>query len=294
MISRVKPSTWAVNEKLTSAQINQIDTSLTYALDKRDGYSDTLGSDVTVTGGSLTFSSGTSITTNSGSTALFGGSVAVSSSGTLTVSAGSTTNLASTNTITGNTTFSTGTLTVNSATSLVGAVTAGNFTLTSINKIKLASRNATRVWQGNFIPNPNSSWRIYQGYWKTSSTATAQEIIGDIDLPHNATMGQIILYVKGGSGHGALPSVMPFFKLYRINIATGAVITVNTITDNSSDVTDYELFHNLIWAGALSIDRNNYKYQLVFTSEDGTGVQDDFELFGMTVTYAVSEMDDFR
>jgi hypothetical protein len=52
-ISRVKPN-WGVGEKLTSAQQNQLDTNVTYALDKRSGETDTLESVVQLdTGGRI-------------------------------------------------------------------------------------------------------------------------------------------------------------------------------------------------------------------------------------------------
>lgn len=49
-ISRVKPGGWATYEQLTSTQLNSLDTNFTYVLDKRSGQTDTLESDVSVTG----------------------------------------------------------------------------------------------------------------------------------------------------------------------------------------------------------------------------------------------------
>lgn len=47
-ISRVKPANWGIGDKLTSAEQNQLDTNVTYAVDKRAGQTDTLGSVVTL------------------------------------------------------------------------------------------------------------------------------------------------------------------------------------------------------------------------------------------------------
>lgn len=47
-IPRVKPADWGIGEELSSAQINQLDTNFTYALDKRAGQTDTLSSVVTL------------------------------------------------------------------------------------------------------------------------------------------------------------------------------------------------------------------------------------------------------
>lgn len=70
-IARVKPADWAVNEKLTSAQMNAVDTNITFTLDKRAGEIDTLSSNIHVaSGGSITFESGSGFVLNPGTTAV--------------------------------------------------------------------------------------------------------------------------------------------------------------------------------------------------------------------------------
>ncbi|KYF87777.1 hypothetical protein BE20_24850 [Sorangium cellulosum] len=49
-LTRTKNPDWGVNEKLTSAQINALDANVTNALDKRAGQTDTLASNIEVTG----------------------------------------------------------------------------------------------------------------------------------------------------------------------------------------------------------------------------------------------------
>ena len=49
-ISRANPNGWKFGDTLTSVQANIIDTNTTYGLDKRSGQSDTLGSNIVVTG----------------------------------------------------------------------------------------------------------------------------------------------------------------------------------------------------------------------------------------------------
>ena len=66
-ISRVKPGTWSLGEKLSSAQANQLDINTTYALDRRSGQTDVCASNVTYTGtstfsGALTCSGATTFT----------------------------------------------------------------------------------------------------------------------------------------------------------------------------------------------------------------------------------------
>lgn len=297
-ISRIKPTTWAVNEKLTSTQINQIDTSLTYALDKRDGYSDTLSSSVTVdNGGSFTFNSGTSLSMASGSSALFGGSVAITSTGTFTATTDSTTTLAGTTNITGNTTFSTGTVTVNSVTTLVGAVTAANFTLSSLNRVKLDSRSTTRTPDGMWVPEVSGEWILSPnyGYW-ISAVNTSAQMIMPLDLPHNALLTGISVYVKGAAGHANLPAVLPEWNLMLVRPNLDNSGTSYTGTDASADPTDFQTVHAIQpnVPISLTIDRNTYKYSLVFTSESGSNALSGLKVFGVFVTYTVTEMDDFR
>lgn len=81
-ISRVKPAGWAVNEKLTSAQMNAVDTNITNALDKRSGQSDTLASTITVTG-SLSLTS-SALSADGSSPVTLGSTLAVTGLSTLT------------------------------------------------------------------------------------------------------------------------------------------------------------------------------------------------------------------
>lgn len=294
-ISRIKPFDWAVNEKLTSSQINQIDTSLTYALDKRDGYADSLGSDVTVnSSGSLIFASGGSLTANSGSFVTFYGTTALATGGTFSASAGSTMSLAGALNISGSTTIS-GATTLSNTVTLSGATTASNFTLSGTNRVKLASRSATRVWDGCFVPDPNTNWRTSSGAWRTSSTSSLQIMSCPLDLPHNAVLVNITVYVQGGAGHASLPSSMPIVDFIRINVATGATSSASA-SDSSATVSAYELAHSIVYTPAVgyTIDRDTYKYVVQFTSEADASVQSNFKVYGIKANYTVTEMDDFR
>lgn len=61
-INRVAPAGWQYKSSLTAKQLNQLDQNTTYGIDKRDGYSDYINSELTITsGGSLSNSSGSVI-----------------------------------------------------------------------------------------------------------------------------------------------------------------------------------------------------------------------------------------
>lgn len=80
-IDRVKPENWAFAETLTSTQLNQLDTNAASALDKRSGQTDTLASDVTVSG-DLAFDS--SVISGSIAATLTSSTLTLASSSTLT------------------------------------------------------------------------------------------------------------------------------------------------------------------------------------------------------------------
>lgn len=50
MITRLKPLGWSTNQTLLSSEISAVDQNIENALDKRSGQTDTLGSDLTVSG----------------------------------------------------------------------------------------------------------------------------------------------------------------------------------------------------------------------------------------------------
>jgi len=83
-ISRIKPSDWALNEELTSVQMNAVDTNVTFALDKRVGETDTVASDVTfegdidVTTSIVIFYSGSHLTLRPGTITSFACDIALS------------------------------------------------------------------------------------------------------------------------------------------------------------------------------------------------------------------------
>lgn len=303
-ISRVKPSNWAINQKLTSAQINQIDTSLTYALDKRDGYSDTLSSSIAVDG-YFTFETGSSITMKSGSTiTLQSGSILVSD-------ATSTANLSGVTNHYGNCNIRNGALLqvlpgatqIFSSTSslvagsgvtvnLAGATTTvSDFTVNSTNKVKLTSRSVSRAINGWILP-PTNDWVISAGLPSTGSTSVHTAMI-PLHLPHGSVLTSISVYIQPDSGHANLPATMPQFLLLRKTFASTTNTLIAIGTDSSADATEYETVHPITASGfSETIDRTQYIYMIDFTSEGSTNAVDNMKLRGCLVTCTVTSMDD--
>lgn len=83
-ISRTKTPDWAYSEVVTSAQLNALDANATNALDKRVGETDTLESDVTLTG-SITVSGSGIISVDGGGELLVGSTGEMNVNGPLKV-----------------------------------------------------------------------------------------------------------------------------------------------------------------------------------------------------------------
>jgi hypothetical protein len=156
-ILRIKSPDWAVNEKLTSAQQNALDTNVANALDKRSGQIDDLASVITVrstgalnclSGATVSFASGSIFTVSSGTIA----TIAMNSASSMSFAASSSLTMAASSTLTVGGTYSfgaasagtinntlhlsgTATLTadINSNIALNGILTSSNLSVSTIN-----------------------------------------------------------------------------------------------------------------------------------------------------------------
>jgi hypothetical protein len=199
--TRIKPGNWAVNEKLTSAQMNAIDVDHANALDKSVA-GDTIQGAVGIASGAsisantpgaqiLASASGAAIlATASGAVVganITGASVAVSGGANMVAPATTNYTLATPQTLT----------VVHPLTPLGGLATT----------IYGASPANTWTWRGAGIMGPGSS-------------SPAQNIAL---VPHNgATLASVTMYFAVSSPHtGALPSSYPKINIYRVKAQTG-------------------------------------------------------------------------
>lgn len=115
--TRVKPLGWAINEKLTSAQQNQLDIDHVLAVDKTGD--EILGNIEVQPGGRIAFGSTAVCAMTNGSILEVqnGAILRVTASGFLTVQAGSTTTFAGSTTFSGTTAVTAGTLTISAGVS---------------------------------------------------------------------------------------------------------------------------------------------------------------------------------
>jgi len=111
-----------------------------------------------------------------------------------------------------------------------------------------------------------------------------------LKLPDGATLTAIATLIHPVGGHGALPAVMPSFKVVSIHGSLGtAADEVSLVTDSSANTTAYQLLH-AITSGSLSVVINNAaKRYLVYLETEfstnsiiGTKVYQPYYTFTMT------------
>ena len=229
-IGRVKPAGWALNEKLTSAQQNQVDLNTTYALDKRSGQTDTLASNVGVSGG-IFVNSGGLFGLSSGSLANFAGSLEFSSTSLTAFKNGSHTvfDSGSILAIAGSSyvDFQNGSVLVADSGSMWihdGYATFSDLRLSGTTKVNYHS--GYRTFVRHFLPelDANSTWNhtdpIFFGaqanYTGTSTEGTDMMLdLGKCGLPNGAIITNVTAnYLPPGS-HVALPAQQPILKFSR-------------------------------------------------------------------------------
>lgn len=93
------------------------------------------------------------------------------------------------------------------------------------------------------------------------------------NAPRKGTLTQVVLRVQGAwssSAHGALPSSMPAFKVWRSDPTTGVATQVgSTATDSSASVGAYEVAHDITLSG-LSESLEGRLYFIEVRGEDDT------------------------
>lgn len=333
-ISRIKPTGWAINEKLTSAQMNQLDIDHANSLDKTIA-GDTISGPITMSstssltfnnGSDLNISGGVTITIDSGSNLISSGTWSLN--GTITTTA-AVLNIASNtqlNLISGSdlnafsgtnvnlsgiTTFFNGSQTtwnVGSTISVAGLLTqqlgttwnldgtviTRNITCFGTTRINVTSRQITRTVGSTGttdytagVPNFNPS---AGGVLIQTATTTGASIYYELDLPHNSTLTQAIVFIEPGP-HGNLPASRPSLILTRTRLSDGAQFSTFEI-DASGSIASYEALHLIIINTSLVIDRTQYRYTLRLIGEYGMFSLTGLICYGCATTSTITEYDE--
>jgi len=228
-------------------------------------------------GGSLTVASGGTVRFQSGSNGIIesGSTVTCNSGGHLTCSAGSVVSLAG-----GTTIPSGGSLTCNAGSTIAlsatvtqpgGTVTFSDFTMSSTNNVKLASRSITRVQDKQaplFLASEfTASASAPMGY---TDTATGKVISFPLHVPHGAALTAVSITIDPPNAHGGavMPTTPATLEIVRLSGGTEA--SVGTQVDVGPTAT-YEAKHDLTVSGISDgvLNRATAQYFARLTTETG-------------------------
>jgi hypothetical protein len=242
--ARIKPTGWSLNETLTSAQSTQLDLDHSNAADIRTGQTNTLLSASTInTPGSLTIGTGT---------------LAIGASGTFTINASATCTLA---------------IGATSSLTVTAPSTFSDLTMTSTNRVKLASRQKTKRMLGATFCS-TSGWAIgVANVWTNSGTGALLQT--QLDLKDGQVLDTVTVRYIGGAGHAAFPGgqpqFMPTVKVYKVDDTGASTQLGATATDSSASVATYEAAHDIsVTAIAHTIDTSTNRYYVAIVAENGS------------------------
>lgn len=85
--------------------------------------------------------------------------------------------------------------------------------------------------------------------------------------------------------HAAKPATMPVVRLAKLNLATGALATEWSGTDNAADQPTYDSVHSFSASGVTTIAAG-FRYLIEFLGEAGANAEAGLTILGITVTVA--------
>lgn len=308
-ISRVNPD-WGFGSKLGSADLDAIEDNITYALDKRSGETDTLASDVTVTGetafegetafnGVVSFDAGVTFTADASLTvagpasfsaaADFSGATTFNSDVTLDgvqliVDGGSIVLDSGYPELDAAHTGKTITRRINGRFMVSGAMAIGAFKA-AFNSTVISYDDAKLTYS----PSGLHKWQVTSGVTTTQSALCISDC-----LTNGATVNTVTMTVKGDAALGALPALKPGMELVRVDSA-GNVQSLSSGGDviaSPASLADYK-------AGVVvtfTCDQNNvvdkslYLYVLIVHSEGAMNSVVGQQFYGLSATQTISDL----
>jgi len=284
-LSDPKSGGWALNELLTSSQMNAIRTELLKAIDGVGGGTYALtapliftGDDVRfdsddidiVSGGELSILSGGLLSVESGGAAQIesGGDLNVLSGGDATVLSGGTATVDS-----GGLLAMDGTQQVSSG-AILQMLVGSTLQLNDLGVVTINSDAVVQQWDGAAI------FRTI--HWESISTAAGGYVQGDVALaglvylPCHLLDGDQLTQVRVrldggfGAGHGGTrPDTLPTVELIRRNPETGGGTSIaGPMTDPSASAAAYDVPHD-VTLGSLTETGNGNPYAVIITGETG-------------------------
>lgn len=163
--------------------------------------------------------------------------------------------------------------------------------------LEIDSISVTRIVPNNFDQIDGDWGRdATNGAWFVNTVGTVAPLTLKLNfrLPAGATLTNAQIYIKGGSGHAALPANMPVLRVVRNDLDTGTLHTiVSSFTDASPNVASFEVYHavggNLTLVSAPTIN----DYYLWFESEYGTNEQPNLDVYGARIIFTATRLDEW-
>ncbi len=288
-IQRVNGLSWGVGEKLTSAQSNALDLNTTYALDKRNGQTDVLGSVVSLTGtGSI---AATGATTRIKATAA-GALIRTETGGRFELGDNDYPLLASGHT---------------------GRAVSRQVDLYDFLEVSPQDADSAFVRMdyddalAGIVIAPATDARTR----RIGGAVNFQIVYTETQYPGESILFSLNEYLVDGASfdgvdavldheltlHPGLPSRMPRIKVVRFRKGTPTAeeklhSAVDAFVDPSASVAAYEALHafNVTFDQNKTIDKATWRYVLVFWNESGTNAQQHLRLQSLKLKMTVTDL----
>lgn len=139
--------------------------------------------------------------------------------------------------------------------------------LSSTYHYPIGSRSTKRAQQS---PMTNSVSGVTYGAGM-AGCGPAEIVVQPLMFPHGSTLTSISARIAPFS-HASLPVTVPYIRINRVNVDTGASSLVGAAPDASTDGASYSAAHLLTLSGLNEVvDRSTYYYYASITGEGGSG-----------------------
>ena len=134
---------------------------------------------------------------------------------------------------------------------------------------------------------------VLNGYWiQTDTSARGRIVIALNNLPSRCKVTEVTATIDGnggGASHSDLPSLLPLVQLV-VHDGAGTATIVGSDTDDSADLSEYEVPHPLVIPANQGVDGSKLLY-LNFEGESGSNSLDDaLALLGVKVDVEVDRI----
>lgn len=272
--SAVRPGGWALNQKMLSSEVTQMQARITASLDKTTAGDIISGTIELRQGANLFALSGSTVQTNVSSLFAISGSVSGTSTSRFSLAAGSHFD------VTGSARFLNLTSSANTNISGLVTIVANDLTISGSTHLLYHSRSITRVLQSTPAPHCSTA---NTADWDSKSdgnwfhTRPLDPVIGGpgviyhpLNLPHGQLLTAISVYIQGAAAHAALPAIMPQIFIKKRNVVTDVVTTISNVSDPSATTALLQSHHAISATGLTeTVDNSTYYYFIELWSESG-------------------------